>query len=57
MKSKIKWYNDVQMVGSFLIFFPPVGIYGVYRSETIAPKWKKLTYGTVVLVAILLTMA
>lgn len=54
MKKKVKWYNDLQMVGTLLIFWPPVGIYGVYRSETIEPKWKKLTYATVITAAILL---
>ncbi len=56
MKTKIKWYNDPQMVGSFLLFVPPVGIYGIYKSETIALKWKKLTAVTLAIVAILLMM-
>ncbi|GLR18263.1 hypothetical protein [Portibacter lacus] len=53
MNTKVKWYNDPQMVGGLLIFWPPLGIYGVYKSETIEPKWKKLTYGTIVLVCVL----
>ncbi len=53
MITKDKWYNDPQMVGAFLLFFPPLGIYGIYKSETIARKWKILTYGTLVLVVIL----
>ena len=56
MKTKVKWYNDPQMVGSFLLFVPPVGIYGIYKSETISPKWKKLTAVTLALVVILLMM-
>lgn len=56
MNTKVKWYNDPQMVGSFLLFFPPLGIYGVYKSETIAPKWKRLTYFTIALVLILFEM-
>ena len=50
MKMKVKWYNDPEMVGSLLMFLPPVGIYGIYKSETINPKWKKITYGTLALV-------
>jgi hypothetical protein len=56
MKSKVKWYNDIQMVGTLLLFWPPVGIYGVYKSETIESKWKKITYGTFALACILLAM-
>ena len=56
MSTKIKWYNDPQMVGTLLIFWPPVGIYGIYKSETINPKWKNLTYGTLALVGILLAI-
>ncbi|MBX2870668.1 MAG: hypothetical protein KTR30_01170 [Saprospiraceae bacterium] len=54
MKTKVKWYNDPQMVGTLLLFWPPLGIYGVYRSETIEPKWKNVTYATFVLAIILL---
>lgn len=56
MKTKVKWYNDPQMVGTLLLFWPPVGIYGLYKSETIDPKWKKLTYVTLALVCILFAM-
>lgn len=56
MTTKVKWYNDPQMVGTLLIFWPPVGIYGVYKSETIEPKWKKITYGTFALAFILLVI-
>jgi len=54
MKSKIKWYNDEQMVGTLLIFWPPLGIYGIYKSEIIKPKVKKITYGTIAVVCMLL---
>lgn len=54
MKNKTKWYNDKDMVGSFLLFIPPVGLYGIYRSETIESKWKLLTSGILILVSILL---
>lgn len=54
MKTKVKWYNDPQMVGTLLLFWPPVGIYGLYKSETIKPKWKIVAYGTLALVCMLL---
>lgn len=51
MKFKIqqKWYNSNQLVGTLLIFWPPLGLYGVYRSDTISPKWKKATYAALAL--------
>ena len=52
MKTKQKWYNSYQMVGTLLIFWPPLGIYGVYKSDTIPPKWKKATYGALSLALI-----
>lgn len=54
MKNKLSWYNDPQMVGALLLFWPPLGIYGLYKSETIAPKWKTTAYGTLILVGVLL---
>jgi hypothetical protein len=56
METKVKWYNDTQLVGTLLLFWPPVGIYGVYKSEVIEPKWKIVTYGTLFFVCILLAM-
>ncbi len=56
MNTKVKWYNDVTMVGTLLILFPPVGIMGLYKSETINPKWKKVTSITFALVCMLLAI-
>ena len=53
MKTKDKWYNDLQLIGTLLFFWPPVGIYGLYKSEAIEPKWKKVTYSALVIVFIL----
>ncbi|MEM7086936.1 MAG: hypothetical protein AAF489_12180 [Bacteroidota bacterium] len=49
MKTKAKWYNDPQMVGTLLLFWLPVGIFGLYKSETIKPIWKKATYAALAL--------
>lgn len=49
MAKKKKWYNDHQMVGTLLIFWPLLGIYGVYKSESIPLKWKRATYGALAL--------
>lgn len=56
MSTKAKWYNDPQVVGTMLLFWLPLGIYGMHKSETIEPKWKNLTYGTLGLACILLVM-
>jgi hypothetical protein len=56
METKVEWYNDPQMVGTLLLFWPPVGIYGLYKSETIDPKWKNVTYVTLALVCLLFAM-
>lgn len=56
MESKVKWYNDTQMVGTLLLFWPPLGIYGLYKSETIEARWKNLGYATVALVSVLLAI-
>jgi hypothetical protein len=56
MGTKVKWYNDPQIVGTLLLFWLPLGVYGVHKSETIEPKWKNLTYVTLVLACILLAM-
>lgn len=56
MEPKVKWYNDLQMVGTLVFFFPPVGIYGIYKSETIETVWKRITFGVLVAVGILLAL-
>ena len=56
MKTKAKWYNDPQMVGTLLIFWMPLGIYGLYKSETIEPKWKRIAYGSILLACILFVL-
>ncbi len=47
MEPKQKWYNRY-IVGYLLILVPPLGLYGVYKSETIPVKWKKVTFGAFV---------
>lgn len=56
MKFNSKWYNDPEMVGGLFMFFPPLGIYGLYKSETIDPAWKKAVYGIMILAAVLLAI-
>lgn len=43
MEAKPKWYNNY-IVGYLLILFPPLGLYGVYKSDIISQKWKNVTY-------------
>lgn len=56
METKNKWYNDRQVVGTLLLFWPPIGIYGVYKSEIIETKWKRITYLTLAIASILLLL-
>ncbi|AGC77567.1 hypothetical protein LX97_02239 [Nonlabens dokdonensis] len=53
MKEGKKWYNDVIMVGSLLFIIPPVGIYGIYKSETIPRLWKNTVYSSLIIVAVI----
>jgi hypothetical protein len=53
MRESKKWYNDIIMVGSLLFIIPPVGIYGVYRSETIPKLWKNTVYSSLIVVAVI----
>lgn len=57
MNTKVKWYNDPQIVGTLLIFWLPIGIYGLYKSETIDLKWKKIAGGTIAAVCLLLAFS
>ncbi|WP_242206694.1 hypothetical protein [Aestuariivivens insulae] len=51
METKKKWYNRY-ILGYLLIFFPPLGLYGIYKSETVPLKWKKVTYAAFALAMI-----
>ena len=44
MESNKKWYNRY-IVGYLLILIPPLGLYGVYKSDVIPAKWKNITFG------------
>jgi len=56
MKIKDKWYNNQHLVGYLLICGPPIGLYRLYKSETIESKWKKAIYGALALALILLAI-
>lgn len=43
MKTKEKWFNNPQLVTMLLFFLTPLGVYGLYKSETIKSKWKNIT--------------
>lgn len=47
MKTEQKWYNRY-ILGYLLILVPPLGLYGVYKSETIPLRWKKVIYAALV---------
>ncbi|PWH86184.1 hypothetical protein [Brumimicrobium oceani] len=54
MKTKIKWYNKPQLVGTLLMFWPPFGLYGLYKSENIDSKFKIAICGAHILAIALL---
>ena len=56
MKTKEKWYNKPQLVGTLLMFWPPFGLYGLYKSENIDSKFKVSIYGAHILAIILLIL-
>lgn len=56
MKQKEKWYNDLQIVGTMLFFWPPLGFYGVYKSEKIQPFYKRVAYGTLIVALLLIAL-
>lgn len=47
MESNKKWYNRY-IVGYLLILFPPLGLYGIYKSDVIPTRWKNVTFGAFV---------
>ncbi len=53
MEQSKKWFNDIIMVGSLLFIIPPVGMYGIYKSETIPRLWKNTVYSSFIIVAII----
>ncbi|WP_159038503.1 hypothetical protein [Brumimicrobium mesophilum] len=53
MKTKEKWYNSPQLVGTLLMFWPPFGLYGLYKSENIDSKMKIAIYGVFVFIIVL----
>ena len=56
VRHKTVWFNDQQIVGTLLLFWPPVGLYGVYKSEVIEFKWKVVVYTSfMIAIALLIT--
>ena len=56
MEAKVKWYNKPQLVGTLLLFWPPFGWYGLYKSENIDLKFKVAVLGAHLLAIILLIL-
>jgi hypothetical protein len=47
MKNINKWYNNPIAVDFLLFFLPPLGIYGLYKSEILKNKITKILYGMI----------
>lgn len=44
MEIDSKWYNNTALVGTLVICFLPLGLYGLYKSENIDRRAKMATY-------------
>lgn len=56
MKTKINtnWYDNEGLVDTLLFIFPPIGIYGLYKTKMIKSKITKVFYGGIGFISILL---
>ena len=49
-----KWYNNSTIVDTLLFLLPPVGIYGLYKTESLKPNINKVLYGFLGFISVLL---
>lgn len=53
-KTNTKWYDNETLVDTLLFVFPPIGIYGVYKTKMIKSKITKVFYSGIGFISILL---
>jgi len=51
-----KWYNNPSVVDTLLFLLPPVGMYGLYKTNTIKSNINKVLYGFLGFISLLLTV-
>lgn len=49
-----KWYNNPTKVEVLLFILPPVGMYGLYKTESLKPNINKVLYGFIGFISFLL---
>ncbi len=50
-----KWYNNSTIVDTLLFILPPVGMYGLYKTENLKSNINKILYGILGFISLLLT--
>lgn len=51
-----KWYNNPTIVDVLLFILPPVGMYGLYKTQSLKPKINKVLYGVLGFISFLLVI-
>ena len=51
-----KWYNNSTIVDTLLFLLPPVGIYGLYKTERLKPNINKVLYGFLGFISLLMVV-
>ncbi|SDX01105.1 hypothetical protein [Aequorivita viscosa] len=53
-KSLDKWYNNTTIVDTLLFLLPPVGLYGLYKTERLKHNVNKVFYGVIGFISLFL---
>lgn len=53
MSEAKKWYNNEALLGALLLFAPPLGLYGVYKNQSIKSVFKNVIYAAFIVVILL----
>lgn len=51
-----KWYNNATIVDTLLFILPPVGVYGLYKTERLKSSISKVFYGFLGFTSLLITI-
>ena len=54
--NKEKWYDNPKLVDILLFILPPIGIYGVYKTNKIKSSIFKISYGLIGFLGFVLTI-
>ncbi|SEA79567.1 hypothetical protein SAMN05421540_1264 [Psychroflexus halocasei] len=51
-----KWYNNSTIVDTLLFLLPPVGMYGLYKTERLKSNINKVLYGFLGFISLLMVV-